>query len=345
MNDQFNNQNREDVIDINFNKIKKAAKKSAVLVIIVLVVAFLGLNSFYMLDSREDAVILRFGQVYGVERDAGLHLKMPIADTIRKVPIEKVFELEYGFKTSQAGTKNTNPEYIIPEEEARVIVDGANNNASLIMLSLIVQYKINDPQAYLFNVDDVEGTLRLALEDVVRNSYQTFTLDNARTDKKMIDEVILPALQDKVDSYDAGLLITAVETQNVNLLPAVDEAYKQKENANQYKKGKIEEAEKYNNTILPQAQAEAQKLEEEALGYKAEVVAYAKAAVAQYEALYQEYQNNPEIIKEKYYVETMQNFVTDNNIILDLTNDSEIYKFFNLENDDVIKQQVSTQDN
>ncbi|QUI23953.1 FtsH protease activity modulator HflK [Vallitalea pronyensis] len=345
MNDQFNNQKREDVIDVNFNKFKKGAKKYVVVIIIVLLVAFIGLNSFYMVDSRENAVVLRFGQVSKVVTSAGLNFKVPIADTVRKVPTEKVFEMEYGFKTALQGTSNTNPEYTTSNDEAKVIVDGANNNASLIMLSLIVQYKIDDPRDYLFNVDDVEGTLRLALEDAVRNSYQTFTLDDARTNKEMIDNAILPEIQKKLENYGAGILITTVKTQNVELLPAVDEAYRQKENANQYMKGKLEEAEKYNNTIIPQAQAEAQKIEQEAFGYRAEVIANAKAAVAQYDALYDEYLTNPEIVKEKYYIEAMQNFVTQNNIVLDLTNESDIYKFFNLENEDVIKQQVTEKDN
>ncbi|WP_304944144.1 protease modulator HflK [Vallitalea guaymasensis] len=344
MSDNFNS-NKEDVIDVKFNKLKKNAKRSVTLVVIVLILVFVGFNSVYMLDNRESAVVLRFGQVQQVVSKAGLHVKVPIADTVRKVPTGKVFKMEYGFKTAQSGTKNTNPEYITANDEARVIVDGSNNNASLIMLNLIIQYKIDDPRNYLFKVDDVEGTLRLALEDVVRNSYQTFTLDDARTNKEIIDDVILPELQQKVRNYEAGIEIMTVETQNVELLPAVEEAYRQKENANQYMKGKLEEAEKYNNTIIPQAQAEAQQLEEEAFGYKAEVTANAKAGVAQYEALYEEYKVNPLIVKEKYYIESMRDFITNNNIILDNTNDSDIYKFYNLEDDNYIKQQVSSKDN
>lgn len=344
MSDNFNS-NKEDVINVNFNKLKKNAKKSVTLVVIVVILVFVGFNSVYMLDNRESAVVLRFGQVQQVVSKAGLHVKVPIADTIRKVPTGKVYKMEYGFKTTQSGTKNASPEYSAADTEARVIVDGSNNNASLIMLSLIIQYKIDDPRNYLFKVDDVEGTLRLALEDVVRNSYQTFTLDDARTNKEIIDDEILPELQQKLRNYEAGLKIMTVETQNVKLLDAVEEAYREKENANQYMKGKLEEAEKYNNTIIPRAQAEAQQLEEEAFGYKAEVIANAKAGVAQYEALYEEYKINPLIVKEKYYVESMKDFITNNNIVVDITNDSDIYKFYNLENDDFIKQQVSSKDN
>lgn len=343
MSDQFNqNQNREDVIDVNFNKFKKGAKGLVTTVIIVLLAAFLGLNSFYMLDDREQGVILRFGQFYRVEENAGPHFKMPIVETVRKVPTEKVFEMEYGYRTTIAGTKTSNPEYADASDEAQVIVDGANNNASIALLNLTILYKINNPVNYLFKVDDVEGTLRLALEDVVRNTYQAYTLEDARTDKKKIDDDIKPALQKKLDTYGAGLEIQSVQTQNVELLPAVDEAYKQKENAKQYKNGKLEEAEKYYNTIIPQAEAEAQRLREEASGYKAEVIANARASVAQYEALYKEYLNNPDIVKEKYYIESMSHFIKNNNIVLDGTNGSSIHKFFNLDNENIIKEQVSS---
>lgn len=344
MNENFN-VNKDDVIDIKFNGLKKNAKRNIIILIVALLLVIIGYNSVYMLDNRESAVILRFGQVKETVDRAGLHLKLPIADTVRKVDTGKVFKMEYGFKTTQSGTTDASPEYSTANTEARVIVDGSNNNASLIMLSLIIQYQIDNPTNYLFKVDDVEGTLRLALEDVVRNSYQVFSLDDARTNKEIIDNAILPDLQQKLRNYEAGIKIMTVETQNVKLLEAVAEAYRQKENANQYMKGKLEEAEKYNNTIIPQAQAEAQQLVEGAFGYKAEVIANAKAGVAQYEALYEEYKNNPQIVKEKYYVESMKEFITNNDIVLDITNDSDIYKFYNLENDNAVKQQVSTKDN
>jgi membrane protease subunit HflK len=141
----------------------------------------------------------------------------------------------------------------------------------------------------------------------------------------------LPELQRKMNSYESGVKIIEVKTQNAELLPAVDEAYKQVEKANQYKNGKLEEAQKYRNTVIPQAEAEAIKLIEGAKGYKAEVVSRGKAGVAEFEALYTEYQKNPEIVKEKYYVESMKEFITNNNIIVDTTKSGQIHKFFNMD--------------
>lgn len=343
MNNQFfNNKNGDDVIDIKFNsEFIKKFKKNISRIIIIFLIVIIALNSYYVLDSKQAGVIVRLGEVSHVEYQAGIHIKYPFIDQVRKVNYQEVYKMEYGYQTEITGTEKSNPEYVDVTDESQVIVDAANNNASIILLSLAIQYKIKEPDNYLFKVDDVEGTLRLALEDVIRNTLQAFSLDEARTNKEYIDEEILPQLQNKLDTYEIGIQITSVQTQNVELLPAVEEAYNQKENANQYMNAKLEEAQKYNNTIIPQAEAEAEKLVEEATGYKAEVIANAKAAVAQFEALYAEYQVNPEIVKEKYYIEAMNQFIRNNNMVLDLTNDSDIYKFYNLENKDAVKQNIA----
>ncbi len=80
--------------------------------------------------------------------------------------------------------------------------------------------------------------------------------------------------------------------------------------------GKREDAEKYNNTVIPQAQAEATKLVEDAYAYRAEVVANANAGVAEFNALYREYINNPDILKERYYIDSMTAFLSNNKIVV-----------------------------
>jgi len=342
-NDFFNQGDKDRVINADFGKYKNSAKKIVAAVVVIILVLTVSVNTFYLLDSKEAAVVLHLGKVSHVESSAGIHFKIPFINQIRTVNIQNVYEMEYGYRTKVTGTTSSTPQYEEAEGEAQVIVDAANNNGSIAIISLNISYKVKDPVEYLFKVDDVEGTLRLALEDVVRNTLQAFTLDDARTKKDYIDKEVMPRLQKKLDRYEAGVEITSVKTQNVELLPAVEEAYRQKENANQYMNGKLEEAEKYNNTVLPQAEAEAERLIEDASGYKAEIIANAKASTAQFEALYKEYKNNPQIVKEKYYVEAMREFITNNNIVIDLTDEGEIHKFFNLDNNSFVKEQISTQ--
>lgn len=339
---KFYKKDDEDVIDINLEKIKGSARKIFAIAVTVIIALILLLNSFYVLENKENAVILRFGKISSVVTDAGLHFKIPLIEQVEKVDVQSVYSMEYGFRTAKKGTEYSQPVYEDYKEEATVIVDASNNNASIVLISIIVEYKKADAEKYLFNVDDVEGTLRLALEDVVRTTLQSFTLDDAKNRKEDIGKNIKPLLQKKMDDYDSGVLITSARTQNVEFLPNVENAYQQKENANQYKNSKQEEADKYLNTVIPQAEAEAAKLREEASGYKAERLANARAAVAEFNALYEEYKNNPNVLKEKYYIEAMSVFLKNNKVVVDLSANGDIYKFYNFDENNLVKEQIDS---
>lgn len=330
MSDNFNNQ-EDNVIDIDIQKLKRNTFKFLPVVLLVLLVALFATSSVYTLDTREQGVIVRLGKFDQVVDTAGIHLKLPLVDRVYIVDVEKISNMEYGFRTTTSGTESRQADYDKVTEESNVIVDGANNNASIALIELIIQYKVKNPVDYLFKVEDVEGTLRLALEDVVRSSVQSFTIDGVKTQKEAIDAEILPELQRKIDEYNTGLEIVLVGTQNIQFLPSVEEAYQQKENANQYKNGKIEEGEKYGNQVVPQAEAEARAIVENANGYAATVKAAAKADVAQFIALYEEYQNNPEILKERYYLDSMREFMTSNEIVIDMTENQNFLKLFDMQ--------------
>ncbi len=336
--------NEENVVDVKFQKYTKKFRNAGTVIVFVILLIIVGFNSVYILQDGKAGVVLRFGKVSTVERNAGFHTKLPFVDQVRVVDVANVYKMDYGFRTTRPGTETTQPVYVDFDEEAQIIVDAANNNASIALINLSIQYRINDPVNYLFKVDDVEGTLRLALENAIRNTYQQYTLDDARSNKEFIDNEIRPPLQKKLDNYGAGIQIVAVKTQNIELLPAVQEAYRQKENATQYKIGKLEEAEKYYNTVIPQANAEATQLIEGANGYKAEVIANANASVAQFEALYAEFLKNPDIIKERYYIEAMGALITNNNVIIDAAKDSDIYKFYNFDENDMIKEKIANKE-
>lgn len=125
------------------------------------------------------------------------------------------------------------------------------------------------------------------------------------------------------------------------MLDSVDIAYREIEKANQYRNSKIEEAQKYTNTVVPTAEAEAIQLIEEAKAHRARVIAQAKADVAEFTALYAEYVKNPEIIREKIYTESMQDFIENNNIIIDTTSDNSLYKFYNMDDNNASGRQSS----
>lgn len=323
---------------------KQGAGKLVRRVLLIVVLGWAGLNilfgTMYKLDIGWNGVITRFGKVVKIETKDGLHAKIPFIDQLQKVNVQQIRKLEYGYRTTREGSERTDPEYNDVKDEAMVIVDAKGNNSSVVMTNIVVRYRIIDPYKYLYRVDDLEGTMMLALEDCVRNAAQMFTLNEALTNKSIIDEEIFPEFQKALNQYDAGIKVVEVKTQNTELLPEVDQAYQQVEEANQFKNSKIQEAMKMKNMLIPQAEAEAKKLTETAKGDAALTVADAKASVAQFNALYEEYKKNPDVVREKYYVEAMNEFIRNNKVIVDLTKSGQVYKFYNMDQN-AVKQQLT----
>lgn len=322
----------------------KAPKTLIVIAILLFFVFTILRGGFYKLDSGYYAVVTRFGEVHHVETQEGFKFKIPIIDNAMKVNVEKRHKMEYGFRTTVAGNENRAPQYDDYKDEALVIVEATGDNSSLILTELIITYKVNDAVSYLFNVDDVEGTIRLALESVLRDVIAKHSRDEALLEKQVIDSEIMPTLQKRLNGYGTGVLVTEVKTQNNTLLPSVEEAYRQVEQSNQLKNAKLEQAQKYRNTVIPAAEAEAASVIEKARSYKANVLSKARSEVAQFNALYGEYQKNPEIVKEQYYVQTMIEFFENNHIIIDGSLGNNIHKFYNMEEDkkDNVKKSIVT---
>ncbi len=313
-------------------------------IVLIAVIGWVGINllfgTVYKVDIGWNAVITRFGEVVKIETKDGLHTKLPFIDKIEKVNVQQIRKLEYGYRTLREGSDRNDPEYEDVMDEAMVIVDAKGNNSSVVLTNIVVRYKIIDPYKYLYRVEDIEKTMMLALEDCVRNAAQIFNLDEALTNKSLIDDEIFPEYQKVLNQYDAGIQVVEVKTQNTELLPEVDQAYQQVEEANQFKNSKIQEAMKMENMLIPQAEAEAKKLTEGAVGDAAITIANAKASVAQYNSLYEEYVKNPDVVREKYYVEAMKEFIKNNKVVVDVTQNGDIYKFYNMDQN-AVKQQLA----
>ncbi|MCT4662531.1 MAG: FtsH protease activity modulator HflK [Tissierellales bacterium] len=310
-------------------------------IILIIIIGFLTISGgFYRLDSGYAGVITRFGQVTRIETEEGFKFKIPYIEDVYKVNMEQRHKLEYGYRTAKEGSSTNSPEYQSYDAESLVIVDAAGDNSSLILTQLIITYKVSEPDNYLFNVDDVDGSIHIALESVLRDTVAKHSRDEALLQKQIIDSEIMPALQKKLNSYEIGVNITEVKTQNNKLLPSVEEAYKRVEQSNQTKNSKLEQAQKYRNTVIPAAEAEAASILEQAKAYKADVLSMANSEIAQFNALYEEYQKNPKVVKERYYIQTMQEFLSNNKIILDGTSSGDIYKFYNMEHGNSINPKV-----
>ncbi|MDK2865818.1 MAG: modulator of FtsH protease HflK [Clostridiales bacterium] len=302
--------------------------KLFVLVPIVLVVVIGLYSSYFMLDNAEEAVIERFGKLSKVESEAGLHFKVPFIDHVTIFNTNEVISLQYGYRPASEPTTTSYAKYDNVESEAIVLTKGSY----LVNIGAVIQYRITDPAAYYYNVDDQDGTIRLAFESVLRRNIQNQDLDSALINKDSIAREILPDLTQKLNSYDLGITITEVKLTDVLLPDDVQYAYDDVNIANNEKESYKSQAEKYSNEMLPKARADAYQLIQEAEAYKAEKVAQAKGDVENFNQVYDKYKVSKDITKTRLYIETMEKILgkVSDKYIVDIDSDN-ILKFLPLE--------------
>ena len=177
--------------------------------IIVLAGAF---TSYFTVPTDSEAVVLRFGK-YNRTAAPGLNFKLPFwFETKEIIPVDRRLKMEFGYGT--AGS--TNPFQTRPKEfyEEQSMITGDKNAAAV---EWVIQYRISDPEAYLFKVRDPEETMRDASESVMREVVGDRTVDEVITiGRESIATDALVKLQELVDSYGLGLKIDQLQLKNVN---------------------------------------------------------------------------------------------------------------------------------
>lgn len=320
---------------VGLEKVRKFGLKIVLLLFVVLMVV----NSAYRVPDGYEVVVTQFGKMVKIEDEAGFKFRVPFIQKIEKVNVMARRKIEYGYKTIQQGSANNAPVYDSDiNEEGYVVVGAKDNNMSIVDVEVVIECRVKDSYNFLYKVDDLDETIRILAERVIRDVFSSESVDSSLTQKDQIDSAIKPILQKALDEYEAGVLVTDVQIQNASLTPAVSSAYSEVEKANQYKKQKIEEASKYENKINQEATQAAKIVLEEAEGYASDVITKATEDKKQFLKLHDEYQKNPKAIKERLYMEAMIEFFNNNDFIIDFTDGNGIYKFFNM--DDKIQENI-----
>ena len=154
-------------------------------------------------------------------------------------------------------------QYTDVQDEAIMITGDSN----IVQVEAMYQYVVNDAEAFLFQVDDPYGTLQLAFETVLRRNIQNKTVDDALLKKQTIGIEVQPEFQQVVNDYRLGVTIKKVEIQNTKVPQEVESAFQDVINAMNEKTQKLEEAERYENEVLPAARADAYKMVQDAEGF------------------------------------------------------------------------------
>lgn len=271
------------------------------LLLLVLLVAVGGYASVYTVAPEEAGVIQRFGRYVRVT-GPGLHFKLPFGiETVRKVKTGRNFQMEFGYRTVEAGVRSRFTERGFKEESLML-----SGDLNVVDLQWTVQYKIGDPKDFLFQVKDVDSAIRDMSESVMRrvvgNRLFDFVLTVGRAE---IADRVKVEMQKVLDSYRTGIQVVNVKMQNVTPPEPVEAAFNEVNEAEQERESKINQAQAAYNREIPKAKGSALQTISKSEGYALERVNKAQGEANRFLDVLKEYRQAKDVTKRRLYLESM----------------------------------------
>jgi membrane protease subunit HflK len=259
-------------------------------------------TSFYQVEPDEEGVVLRFG-VHQGNSPPGLHFKVPFGiDRVYRIPVQRQLTEEFGFRTQTADLRSqvSSRGY---EDESNMLTGDLNT----VVVDWVVQFRIIDPEAYLFKVRNAQGSFRDMAEAVMREVVGDRTVNEVITiGRQEVALVVLAQLQELADLYEIGIQVDQVVLQDVAPPDPVKPAFNKVNQAEQQKSQLISEAQSEYNKVIPRARGEAEQTVLAAEGYALDRVNRAEGEAARFNAFYAEYRKAPDVTRQRIYLETMR---------------------------------------
>ena len=272
--------------------------------ILIGVIIFLG-TSFYIVDQAEQAVITRFGKYHNTT-GPGLHYKLPFGiDRTYIVNVRSVMTEEFGFRTVRSGRT---PIYTGDINTATMLTGDLN----MVVVEWVIQYRIVDPFAWTFNVQERERTIQDVSRSIINMLIgDRVIMDIMGVERSTIEYEALNLMNETFRSYGLGISVIAVYLQNTDPPAGVQEAFDDVNRAIQDRNRLINEGQQAYNELIPRTRGEADRVVQIAEGYATERVNRARGDVARFNAVYEEYRNSPEVTRRRLYYEMMEEVFRD----------------------------------
>ena len=275
----------------------------------LITIAFLVLlvlwNSIFQIGTEEVGVITRLGK-YTRTVEPGLNVKMPFAEKVHKVAVERQQKLEFGFRSADRNGQSAYTKEGVQNESLMLTGD-----LNLADVEWVVQYRINDAYNYLFKVRDPESTLRNISEAATRQIVGDRTVNEVLTiGRTEITVKLHELIQEICNEYSLGIKVEQVVLQDVNPPDPVKAAFNAVNEAQQEKETLINQAKSEYNKVIPKASGEAKATIQKAEGYAIERVNNAQGEVARFNDLYTQYIKAPEVTKKRLYLENMSSVLS-----------------------------------
>ncbi|HIT34029.1 MAG TPA: FtsH protease activity modulator HflK [Candidatus Faecousia intestinigallinarum] len=299
--------------------------KTVLIVALAALLVLAGMTCFYTVDDKQQAVVTTFGKVTDVT-DAGVHFKLPLGiQQVYKVDVNVYQKIELGYRTDYSQEEG----YVVDEHESQMITGDYN----IVNVDFFVEYKISNPERYLFSSNDPELILRNLLQSQVRNVVGSSTVDAVLTDgKENIQMQVRNLVAEILEEYDIGLTLVDVKIQDSEPpTQEVIEAFKAVETAKQQAETVVNDAKAYQNAQIPSAQAEADKLIQNAEYLRQKRVNEAVEQVAMFNAMYAEYAQNPDITRTRMYYEAISQILPGVKLYINTSGTEDVQMLLPLE--------------
>lgn len=275
-------------------------KLAGILVFLVAITALWG--SFYTVGTEEKGVILRLGRFSSIT-SPGLQFKIPFGiDKVFLVQTERVMKEEFGFRTMGYSGRSTYTKAGYSNES--LVLTGDLNVSDL---EWIVQFKIEDPFKYVFNIENPLETIRDISEAMTRKIVGDANVtDVLTTDRAMLAAKIQDEIQRVLNSYEIGVRIVTFKFQDVNPPESVKAAFNGVNEAEQQKESLVLQAREQYNQQVPRARGEGKQMVQEAEGYALERINRAQGEALRFVAVLDEYKKFPEVTRRRLYLETLE---------------------------------------
>lgn len=286
----------------------KVVLKYAPVMILLLIIGGYFLSGFYMLQSGQQALILRFGKVVEHVTNTGVHYHLPVpfelslkthVANVQTLPIQN---REYGNQERFTGDEN------------------------LIVVKAVVSYDVKDLELYHFSTNGIKKFIRSTGQMCLSQELARMKVDDAMTTGKSILRLtVRQKMQSILDSMNAGVHIISLELTEITPPARVNSAFKAVSDARVKKQEIIKDAEGYANTVIPKSRGKAASLHSKALAFTQEVIQQAQAKSTSFNNLLVEYQRNPRIIKNQKYLETLESIFSQVSVNIDSNSSQSVY--------------------
>lgn len=281
----------------------KRIRHLAVLMGVLIVVLVVFVDAPYTLDVEHQAVVTTFGKA-SAQSQPGLHFKIPFVQKVKKVDTTvKGMPIGYVVETNED----------VLDESIMI-----SSDYNFLNVDFYLEYQVSDPVKYTYASNDPIATLKAAAQNCIRTVISSYKVDSIlTTGKSEIQSNIKSMLIEKMDELDIGIAVRNISIQDSEPPTAeVISAFKDVETAKQGRETALNNANKYRNEQIPAAEAEVDKILQDAEAAKEERIAEAKGQVERFNRMYDEYIKYPDVTKQRMFYETMEDVLPSMKIVI-----------------------------